>query len=93
MTTTKTLTEVTYLKGTEKAQQIEWCSTKLWIPKSLIVNQTEDSIEVVEWFYNKEISPKTDWIISKFMSDLRKTGERGLPAQLASAGLVDFILS
>lgn len=79
-----TITNAIFEKETEKAICINWLNMLCWVPKSL-VTITEAGFEVADWFYKKELSVKAERKLSSMMySRLASTGERGLPAQIAS---------
>lgn len=77
-----TLKNIKISKETEKAIQIEYWQKLFWIPKSL-VTINNDSIEVVDWFYKKEI----DWkITAKHVANILGLNKidgdaEGLPSQ------------
>ncbi|MFN8296795.1 MAG: hypothetical protein U0T69_11405 [Chitinophagales bacterium] len=78
-----TLKNAKFIKETDKAIQIEYWQKIFWIPKSL-ATVTNEEIEVVEWFYKKEI----DWKITAkhiaYVLGLKSVDKdaEGLPAQL-----------
>lgn len=78
-----TLKNAKVIRESEKAIQIEYWMKRFWVPKSLS-SVTDQGIEIVDWFYKKEI----DWqITAKHMAyvlGLNKVDgdAEGLPAQL-----------
>ncbi len=78
-----TLKNAKLVKETEKAIQIEYWMKMFWVPKSL-ATVTDESIEIVDWFYKKEI----DWKITakhiSYILGLNKVDRdaEGLPAQM-----------
>lgn len=78
-----TLKNAKLVKETEKAIQIEYWMKLFWVPKSL-ATVTDEAIEIVDWFYKKEI----DWKITakhiSYVLGLNKVDldAEGLPAQM-----------
>lgn len=78
-----TLKNAKLIKETEKAIQIEFWKKLFWIPKSLS-KVNDDSIEIIDWFYKKEI----DWkITAKYMASVLgfnkiDSDAEGLPTQM-----------
>jgi len=40
------------------AIKIEYCSEKFWVPKSIMRDNKDGTIDLQEWFYNKKMEGK-----------------------------------
>lgn len=78
-----TLKNIKIVQETEKAIKIEYWQKLFWVPKSLAV-VTDGVIEIVDWFYKKEIDYKITAKHIAYVLGLNKVDRdaEGLPAQI-----------